>query len=212
MQLIVTDDGSPTLYLPEMDEHYHSVRGAVREAQHVYVEAGLNQCPKSSVRVLEMGFGTGLNALLTAEEAARRKIQVLYTGLERYPLRPEIIEKLHYPGDLFREMHDAPWGRPIPLSPYFTLYKINIDFGEYPFSEPCDVVYYDAFAPDKQPEVWRPELFDALFRAMLPAGILTTYCAKGSIRRMMQRSGFTVERIPGPPAGKREALRARKAC
>ena len=208
----ITADGSPTLFLPEMNEHYHSINGAVQESQHVYLEAGFNQCFKNPIQVLELGFGTGLNVLLTAMEAERRRVQVIYTTLEKYPLPSKIVEELHYfveKEKWFQEIHAMEWEKVLALTSFFTLQKIRTDFRDYPYSEKYDVVYYDAFAPDKQPEVWSQELFDMLFNAMHPAGILTTYCAKGHIRRMMQRSGFSVERIPGPP-GKREMLRARK--
>jgi tRNA U34 5-methylaminomethyl-2-thiouridine-forming methyltransferase MnmC len=209
---IITADGSPTLYVPEMDEHYHSVNGAIREARHVYMDAGLNQCPKTTIRVLEMGFGTGLNAFLTAEEAERRNIQVMYTTLENNPLSDNIVDKLHYaPGKeaLFRKIHRVAWGTFVSVTAHFTLQKIRTDFREFTYSGNYDLIYYDAFAPDKQPEVWSQALFDAIYNATNPAGILTTYCAKGLIRRRMQQAGFSVERLPGPP-GKREMLRARK--
>jgi tRNA U34 5-methylaminomethyl-2-thiouridine-forming methyltransferase MnmC len=212
MQLAITADGSPTIYLPEIDEHYHSVNGAIQESKHVYIEAGLNQCPKNRIQVLELGFGTGLNAALTALEAQKREIHVSYSGLEKNPLPGEIIKQLHYScihNTLFQEIHAAEWGKTTPLTPFFTLQKIRADFRDFPFPEAYDVVYYDAFAPDKQPEVWSQALFDALFESMRPSAILTTYCAKGHIRRMMQQAGFSIERIPGPP-GKREMLRGRK--
>ncbi|GHT87828.1 hypothetical protein FACS189474_1670 [Bacteroidia bacterium] len=210
--LTLTADGSHTLFLPEMGEHYHSVNGAVQESKHVYIDAGLNQCTKNTIHVLEMGFGTGLNALLTALEAEKRKIQVVYTALEKYPLPAEITEALNYSEintRLFRQIHTVEWEKLTPVTPFFSLQKINTDFKAYTYPGGQDVVYYDAFAPDKQADVWSQAIFDALYAAMNPDGILTTYCAKGIIRRMMQQSGFTVERIPGPP-GKREMLRARK--
>jgi tRNA U34 5-methylaminomethyl-2-thiouridine-forming methyltransferase MnmC len=212
VEQITTADGSPTLYLPEINEHYHSVNGAVQESRHVYMDAGFNQCCKNPIQVLELGMGTGLNVLLTAMEAERRGIQVVYTALEKQPLPNEIVEKLHYfaeKSEWFEEIHRVEWGRAFALTPFFTLQKICTDFRDFSYSGKYDVVYYDAFAPDKQPEVWSQELFDRLFDAMFPAGILTTYCAKGNVRRMRLQSGFSVERIPGPP-GKREMLRARK--
>ena len=208
----ITADGSPTLFLPEINEHYHSVNGAVQESQHVYITAGFNQCTQNPIHVLELGLGTGLNVLLTAMEAERRGVQVIYTALEKYPLSNEIAGNLHYfaeKSEWFQQIHAMEWEKPLALASFFTLHKIRTDFRDFSYSGKYDVVYYDAFAPDKQPEVWSQELLDALFKAMHPAGILTTYCAKGHIRRMMQRSGFSVERIPGPP-GKREMLRARK--
>ncbi|GHU71458.1 hypothetical protein FACS189413_13190 [Bacteroidia bacterium] len=210
MEIQFTADGSHTLFLPEMNEHYHSVNGAVQESRHVYIEAGFNRCPKSLIHVLEMGFGTGLNALLTALEAEKRRISTLYTALEKYPLPAETTHQLNYDElapEIFRKIHATEWETPIPITPFFTLRKIQTDFSAYTYPGCYDVVYYDAFAPDKQTEVWSQSLFDTIYNAMQTSGILTTYCAKGHIRRMMQRAGFAVERIPGPP-GKREMLRA----
>ena len=207
-----TADGSHTLFLPEMDEHYHSVNGAVQESNHVYIDAGFNQCRKEVVHVLELGFGTGLNTLLTALQAEQRGISVFYTGLEKFPLPQTITEQLNYSEankTLYQTLLRTDWETSVQVNPYFNLHKIQIDFRDFDFSGRYDVVYYDAFAPDKQPEVWSQELFDTIYNSMNPEGILTTYCAKGNIRRMMQQAGFTVERIPGPP-GKREMLRARK--
>lgn len=218
IRIETTADGSHTLFVPEMNEHYHSINGAIQESQHVYIKAGFNQCRKPEIHVLEMGFGTGLNALLTALDAERRKIKVFYTGLEKFPLSQEIINHLNYSeisviaglirNPLFQTIHQAGWGKSEFIHPYFNLEKIQTDFRDFDFPDKYDVVYYDAFAPDKQPEVWSQELFDKIFSAMNPDGILTTYCAKGSIRRMMQQAGFSVERIPGP-VGKREILRGK---
>ncbi len=211
-QLQITADGSHTLFLPEMDEHYHSVNGAVQESQHVYINAAFNRCFKNIIHILEMGFGTGLNTLLTALEAEKRKIKVIYTTLEKYSLPSEIIQTLNYAdinGDLFHQIHISEWGKLTEITPQFTLNKIQIDFNDFDYPGHYDVVYYDAFAPDKQAEVWSQELFNKLYSSMNWGGILTTYCAKGHVRRMMQQAGFQVERIPGPP-GKREMLRAIK--
>jgi len=221
--LKTTSDGSFTLYVPDLDEHYHSMNGAVQESKHVYITAGLSQYIRSSyinkndekefqteIKVLEFGFGTGLNTYLTALEAEKQKIIIGYVALEKFPLSQEITSQLNYsPANplLFQEIHQSDWGIPVSISPYFILHKLAIDFVKFDFPGSYDVVYYDAFAPDKQPEVWSLELFKKLFSSMNPGGILTTYCAKGKIRRMMQEAGFTVERIPGA-SGKREMLRA----
>jgi len=212
-----TADGSLTLYVPNLDEHYHSMNGAVQESQHVYLDAGLlhyiqnnGNIPPTGIQMLEFGFGTGLNAFLTALEAEKQKVKIHYTALEKYPLSPEITTQLNYSTanqSLFQNIHQSGWGSPISITPYFTLQKLAIDFALFDYPSCYDVVYYDAFAPDKQPEAWSQELFDKLFSSMNPKGVLTTYCAKGSIRRMMQQAGFFVERIPGA-AGKREMLRA----
>jgi tRNA U34 5-methylaminomethyl-2-thiouridine-forming methyltransferase MnmC len=213
VRLETTADGSPTLYVPDLDEHYHSMNGAIQESQHVYLASGLlhfiHKKQQPEINVLEFGFGTGLNAFLTALEAEKQKIIIHYTALEKYPLSQEMINKLNYSSEdqrLFQLLHQSGWGNPVSISSYFTLQKVAIDFIDFDFSNQYDVVYYDAFAPDKQPEVWSQELFEKLFSSMNSGGILTTYCAKGSIRRMMQQAGFTVERIPGA-LGKREMLR-----
>ncbi|MDR0546200.1 MAG: tRNA (5-methylaminomethyl-2-thiouridine)(34)-methyltransferase MnmD [Dysgonamonadaceae bacterium] len=210
MEIQFTADGSHTLFLPEMNEHYHSVNGAVQESRHVYIEAGFKRCQKSSIHVLEIGFGTGLNALLTALEAGERQVPTLYTALEKYPLPLEIANQLNYTeldAEIFRQIHISEWETPVPITPFFTLQKIQTDFSAYTYPDCYDVVYYDAFAPDKQAGVWSQSLFDTIYKAMPSSGVMTTYCAKGHIRRMMQQAGFAVERIPGPP-GKREMLRA----
>ncbi len=212
MQTIITADGSHTLFVPELNEHYHSVNGAVQESRHVYIESGFNQCKKENISVLEIGFGTGLNALLTCLEAEKKNIFTTYTSLEKYPLSPEITTTLNYSSinqTLFQQIHAAPWSERTILSSFFSLQKIETDICAYSFPGDFDVVFYDAFAPDKQPEVWSQKIFDNIFTGLNTGGILTTYCAKGEIRRILERSGFFVERIPGPP-GKREMLRGQK--
>ncbi len=209
-----TADGSSTLYIPEMDEHYHSIKGAETESQHVFIDMGMKAHKlKETLHIFEVGFGTGLNAWLSLKESINSKQNVLYTGIERYPLSWEMIGELNYTNDpVFRNLHTAPWNKNIEVTPGFTLNKINTDLVSCNFPEAFhpDVIYFDAFAPEKQPEMWTPEIFDMLYRMMNPEGILTTYCAKGVVRRMLQHSGFMVERLPGPPNGKREILRARK--
>lgn len=212
----LTADGSHTLFVPEMDEHYHSVNGAVQESQHVFIEAGLHHLGRKTVTILEIGFGTGLNAFLTLLDSAATQSFVRYYSFELYPLRTEVVEALNY-GEIicadkketFRALHTAKWNQPVKITEHFTLNKIEGDSNREKLPEGIDLVYFDAFAPDKQPEMWNQEIFNKLFAAMNPGGILTTYCAKGVVRRMMKEAGYTVERIPGPP-GKREMLRATK--
>lgn len=210
--LETTADGSATLYVPTLDEHYHSVKGARTESVHIFIEMGLHrwcsQHPGQSVRIFEAGFGTGLNALLTLEEAEQNGTDIHYVSAELYPLAWEEVRPLRYTDNpLLQALHEAPWGKPVPITPHFTLHKMQADLSRMPFPV-CDVVFYDAFAPDKQPHLWSEELFAALRKSVSPGGILTTYCAKGEVRRRLQRAGFTVERLPGPPGGKREILRA----
>lgn len=209
-----TADGSATLFVPELDEHYHSVKGAQTESQHIFIDLGLNASVAARPRVLEIGFGTGLNALLTLEGAEESRKKVHYTGIELYPLPWAVVQQLGYSDSPFFEaIHSAPWEEESVVSPYFTLRKLQADFTkEIPaaFGLPFDLVYFDAFAPEKQPEMWSQELFNLLYVSMNSGGILTTYCAKGVVRRMLQAAGFIVERLPGPPDGKREVLRGRK--
>ncbi len=219
-----TEDGSYTLFVPELDEHYHSVKGAYTESVHIFIEMGLKASTVPCPRVLEIGFGTGLNAVLTLEEAIRSQRKIHYTGLELYPLPWDILEKLDFARMTgFRKLHEAPWEEEVKITPEFTLRKIQADanrvlLGKEEEGESSrlgrirrwDVVYFDAFAPEKQPEMWSQELFNRLYVLLEEGGILTTYCAKGVVRRMLQAAGFTVERLSGPPGGKREILRARK--
>lgn len=218
-----TEDGSATLFVPELNEHYHSVKGARTESQHIFIDMGLKASTAIQPHILEIGFGTGLNALLTLETAEQEKRPVHYTGIELYPLSWEEVDILNYSNNpLFKELHTASWNKDVNITPCFTLHKIKGDvnrvisdkqvavIGEPPANYSFDLVYFDAFAPEKQPELWSEELFRNIYSCMNYNGILTTYCAKGVIRRLLQAVGFTVERLPGPPGGKREILRAGK--
>ena len=215
-ELQQTADGSHTLFIPEMDEHYHSVNGAVQESRHVFIEAGLHHQAKKDITVFEIGFGTGLNAFLTLLDAEENNRTINYYSIELYPLEPELVQALNYgevicPGkrELFSALHAAPWNKPARITGHFILHKIQGDNNSCELPGGIDLVYFDAFAPDKQPEMWNQEIFNNLYAHMAEGGILTTYCAKGVVRRMMQEAGYSVERIPGPP-GKREMLRAMK--
>lgn len=238
MEIIRTDDGSCTLYRPDIDEHYHSVKGALTESIHVYVECALRHWhtlhpDAHSATLLEVGFGTGLNAALTAQAMTPHKatsdanipdptaltephmadtedLHLTYVSYELYPLPPETVEEMGYDLPWLQSIHRAPWDRPTEIHPHFTLHKVNADILRSTLPTDIDIVYFDAFAPEKQEEMWSPTLFAAIHAAMRPGGILTTYCAKGAIRRMLAATGFRVERIPGPPGGKREILRCSK--
>lgn len=219
-KIIVTEDGSHTLYLENLDEHYHSTHGAIQESQHVFIEAGLRQAisEKESVKVLEVGFGTGLNALLALSEAVSSKKKIQYISIEPYPLKEEIYKNLNYgrliamkgAGTYFQGMHQCNWNFPFYFTDYFILNKINTKLEEAQFQpEAFDVVFFDAFAPGKQPEVWSEKNFTKIFTAMKPGGILTTYSSQGQVKRTLIDVGFEIEKIPGPK-GKREMLRALK--
>ena len=212
-----TADGSPTLYREDIDEHYHSVKGALAESRHVYLEMGWRKAAETSrpVKVFEVGFGTGLNATITATAALKSKILTEYYAVELYPLPKEMTDLVtntlgeEY-RDTFERVNESPWGEPTHINLYFTLQKMEADLLSMDIPKGLDAVYFDAFAPEKQPEMWDEAIFRKIYMAMKPGGVLTTYCAKGSIRRMLQQTGFITERLPGPPGGKREILRATK--
>ena len=217
MKLEQTADGSYTLYVPELDEHYHSVKGALTESKHIFIDMGLKHAAATEPRILEIGLGTGLNCFLTLMEAEASRRKVHYTGIERFPLPLEVVRSLDYPSVIgqghtedYFAIHQAPWEEDVELSPWFTLHKTEGDFTRHQFEKGYDIIYIDAFAPEKQPEMWSQPLFDILYSILNEGGILTTYCAKGVVRRMLQAAGFKVERLPGPPGGKREILRATK--
>lgn len=217
MKLEQTADGSFTLYVPELDEHYHSVKGALTESQHIFIDMGLKHSQATNPYILEIGLGTGLNCFLTFLTSKEMGQAIHYTGIERFPLSEEVIDQLDYATligkgekEVYQAIHQAAWNKEVLLSPHFSLHKIEGDFTQYSFLGKYDLIYFDAFAPEKQPEMWEQPLFDMLYELLNPGGILTTYCAKGVVRRMLQAAGFTVERLAGPPGGKREILRATK--
>jgi tRNA U34 5-methylaminomethyl-2-thiouridine-forming methyltransferase MnmC len=214
--IIRTGDGSNTVSIPELNVTYHSKHGAIQESMHIFIEAGLyysiNQSTIQPINIFEMGFGTGLNAFLTAIEAGNKKTKVYYTAVENNPLGEEEIRKLNYTEtlknvELFQAIHQCGWNEDIELNKFFTLRKINDDFINYSTNQQFNIIYYDAFAPTAQSELWMEEIFKKLYFMLLPGGILVTYCSKGSVRRAMEAAGFKVEKIPGPP-GKREMVRA----
>ena len=215
-QHFITKDGSSTLYSEQFDEHYHSVHGALQESMHVFIESGLHALPaeKSRVSILEMGLGTGLNALLTYLHKGNREVR--YMALEAYPISAKMVDTLNYTEEtgqrdaahVFRKIHEMPWESWQNLGPDFDLFKHQTKLEAFSPKNRFDLVYFDAFAPNTQPELWTAEIFSKIYEILNPDAILVTYSAKGSVRRAMQSAGFTVEKIPGPP-GKREMLRAR---
>lgn len=214
LEIRVTGDGSRTLFNPATNEPYHSVHGAATESRHVFIEAGFRAFPGDHVRVLEIGLGTGLNLLITLEEARRSGRSVEYTAVEPHRLSAEVLKTIDHCGSMglehMRSFYDA------CMSSTSAQFKAPVTFactivGELGSATNgrFDVVYFDAFAPAIEPALWTEEMFRHMFRLMEPGGLLVTYCAKGEVRRTMQRCGFVVERLPGPP-GKREMLRARR--
>lgn len=215
VEAILCADGSSTLFVPEMDETYHSRHGAITESQYVYVGAGLAVVQKPVVRILEFGFGTGLNALLSLRHSRKEGLKIEYTSFEMYPLSAEILAQLNYDETLgmkeeWNALHLAAWGKAVEIDPGFFLTKFEGDFRHAPCTPgSVDVVYYDAFAPSKQPEVWTEDYLQTAFRALCNGGILVSYCAQGQFKRNLKTIGFEVETLPGPP-GKAEMVRAFK--
>ena len=216
-KIITTSDGSKTIYLEEWNEQYHSIHGAIKEAYHVFIDHGLSTLEQKSIAVLEIGFGTGLNALITYKEGEDRNLDIHYTGVEAYPVTMEEVRALNYIQlleaphlqEVFVELHTTPWNTPNTISKTFHLIKQKKQFAEIKEEAMFDLVYFDAFGARVQPELWTVPMFNRMFNALKPRGVLVTYSAKGSVRRAMEAVGFNVERLPGPP-GKREMLRARK--
>jgi len=216
-----TKDGSATLYVPALNEHYHSVNGALQESLHVFIRAGLDYklTQKEEVRLLEIGFGTGLNALLSLQQFRLHPVRVQYDTLEKYPLSADLIADMHFEKfilnpellDFLPFLHQAPWQDPVSILPNFELRKIQADLTTYDLPENYyDLIYFDAFAPEKQPELWTDAIFLKLYESLQAGGVLVSYCAKGSFKRSLKAAGFTVEALPGP-VGKREMTRAVKA-
>ena len=217
-EIISTADGSHTISIPEMNVLYHSRHGAIQESMHVFMEAGwrylVSQSPVQPVNIFEMGFGTGLNAFLTAMEAGKQQIRIHYTTVERYPVTAQEAGSLNYPQtleqeDLFRSLHQSSWNEDVRINDYFTLCKEDKDLFSFSASRLFNLIYYDAFAPAAQPDLWTTQIFQKLFNLLDRQGILVTYCSKGDVRRAMAAAGFTVTKLPGP-RGKREMLRAVK--
>ena len=210
-EIRITKDGSTTLYVPALGEHYNSHFGAVQESKHIFIESALSQINKETIDVLEFGLGTALNALQTYEYSLENEIRVNYCGIEKYPLIKAEYEKLNYSNsDILHKMHTIEWNKEIEISPFFFIRKLELDFNEVELEDnKYDVVYFDAFAPDVQPHLWTLDLFKKIYKSMKKGGVLTTYTVKGVVRRIMKEAGFEVEKIAGPP-GKREISRAWK--
>jgi tRNA U34 5-methylaminomethyl-2-thiouridine-forming methyltransferase MnmC len=215
---VLTLDGSHTFYLPDIQESYHSIHGAVQESKHVYINAALlTALPLfSEIRLLEIGFGTGLNALLTLLANNTQKT-IYYCGIEAFPMTEYELQQLNYPdvlqtdANLFQSLHKSPWNAEYEkITPAFYLKKLTTTLQAVSLPENYfNVVYFDAFAPAVQPELWEDVIFEKIYASMSAGGIMTTYSAKGNVRRTLQQTGFTVERLPAP-TGKREMLRAMK--
>lgn len=219
LQIITTSDGSHSLLNTDLNETYHSVHGALRESIYVFIKHGLDffieRSSSTSVRILEIGFGTGLNALLTLQRARETNASVHYTSLEAFPIQRDIWRALNYAEPLallddFNKLHEAEWMKEVLLTNNFTLLKLHTTLQQEPLQPSgYDVIYFDAFAPSKQPEMWELPMLTKVVEAMKPGGVFVTYCAKGQLKRDLKSLNLTVETLPGPP-GKKEMIRAVK--
>lgn len=218
-EIITTKDGSKTIYMPDIYEHYHSNHGALQEALHVFIKSGWDEIKLEECNVLEIGFGTGLNAIITLIAGENENKKINYTGLEAFPVSMEDIELLKYDEleeiapfkESYRKLHTVKWDKAEEINPQFTLTKLEQKMEDFiPQKEAFDLIYFDAFGPRAQPFMWTIEVLQKMYDALDINGIFVTYCAKGEVRRNLISLGLEVEKIPGPP-GKREMLRARKS-
>ncbi len=217
LTIIETSDGSHTIFSMEFGSNYHSEHGAVQESMHVFIKHGLHYvaAQKQEIKVLEMGFGTGLNAWLALIEAEKLGLRLDYTAIEAYPLLIDMVAKLNYPEQLpsengkqfFEQIHAAAWGDWVEVTPHFKLKKIHAKLEETAFCIGFDLIFYDAFDPAAQPVLWEAPMMQRMYEVLSPGGILVTYCAKGTFRRALKSVGFLMEELPGPP-GKRIMTRA----
>jgi tRNA U34 5-methylaminomethyl-2-thiouridine-forming methyltransferase MnmC len=226
MYIITTKDGSHSLFSEEYQEIYHSGNGAIQESTHVFIKSGFDyaaqnfllHAPDNKLKIFEVGFGTGLNGLLTIIAAQKQGVEIYYETIELYPVPLEVVKELNYTQLLesekyrppFHSMHLSAWGVEHSITPYF-LFKKSQDslLNFYPAERAFHVIYFDAFAPENQPEMWTAEVMRKLYQALLPKGILVSYCSKSAFRKTLAEVGFTVEKLPGPH-GKREMIRAHK--
>lgn len=215
LKIIKTSDNSNTIYSERFKEHYHSINGAIQESNLIFIDSALKQIKKNDISVFELGFGTGLNAFLTLIYSVKNKLNIYYESIELYPVPENIWSQLNYSENLknfndFFAIHNCKWNSIEKINQNFTLMKIQKALENYNENDrKFDIVYFDAFSPEIQPEMWKQGVFEKMFNLMNSNSILTTYSAKGQVRKNLQNAGFKVERIPGP-AGKREITRALK--
>ena len=218
-EIIVTSDGSKTIFLPEWNENYHSHHGALQEAKHVFLKNGLDDyIDQKEISILEIGFGTGLNAILTCQKATTSNLAIHYTALEAYPVSAAELKALDYESLLddevarsqYQLIHNVEWNQKNIISENFSINKIQNKLEDCSFDEnQFDIIYFDAFGPRVQGELWSLDIFKKLYASLKTNGLLVTYCAQGQVKRDLKSAGFVVECVPGPP-GKREMTKAFK--
>jgi len=216
-EILITADGSTTIRIPDWDENYHSSHGAIQEAKHVFIANGLDLFNnQAEISILEIGFGTGLNAFITFLET-QKKEKVNYVGVEAYPIAQEEVTQMNYPSELkansfttiFEKLHNCNWEQEVPIASHFKFTKRQQLFQDIEDKNQFNLIYFDAFGFPLQPELWSELIFKKMFDALLPNGVLVTYACRTSIKNAMIAAGFTIEKLPGAP-GKREMLRATK--
>ncbi len=218
---MTTSDGSNSLFVPELNEHYHSYHGAINESKRIFIELGLDYVSQNQdfIRILEVGMGTGLNVLMTLLRNEDLKKNIEYDAVEAFPLESDLTNALNYAEILnqpkaeeyFKTIHESEWNETIEINERFSLTKIEAEIEGVEFSaEQYDLVYFDAFAPEVQGELWTEEIFEKMYRLLKPNGVLVTYCVKGEVKRILTKVGFEVQKHKGPENGKREVLRAGK--
>jgi len=215
LEVIITKDGSNTINNKDLNESYHSKNGAINESKHIFIQHGLLSCNKNPLNILEIGFGTGLNALLTQVACDKRSIKNTYHSIDNNPIESNKYNALNFCRELkidntsFLKMHNGAWDKELKISENFTLLKINKNLQNFNNKINYDIIYFDAFSPEKQPELWKEDIFEILFNSLNKQGILITYCAKGKIKRRLKKVGFKIYSLPGP-TGKREITQAKK--
>lgn len=218
LELFTTADGSQSIRVPELNECYHSKFGAITESQHIFINAGLLPIAEkqSAINILEIGFGTGLNAFMTYIAAAEKSLHIYYTGIELFPLDIDIAINLNYPEALhrqalapvFKQLHEAHWDTKTTISDFFNFEKLHKSLISFlPEKQLYHLIYFDAFGPDIQPDLWSVNIFEKLAGSLKPEGCLVTYSTKGDVKRALKTNNFKIEKLPGPP-GKREIIRA----
>ena len=214
MKLIATKDASHTLFSEIYKEHYHSVYGALDESYHIFIKAGLRQIKKDNISIFEMGFGTGLNAFLSLLESEKQNLNIVYTTIEKHPVPASIYRQLNYAKEqekeLFLKLHQADWQSKQIITPFFSLIKTEGSILNYQHQNYYDLIYYDAFSPEIQPDLWSEDIFLRIYEKLNKGGILMTYTVKGTVKRALKSVGFKIEKLPGP-IGKREILKAYKS-
>lgn len=215
-EIFTTEDGSSSIYVKDLNENYHSKFGAINESMHIYINSGLKVITADPVSILEIGFGTGLNAILSYVEGAKSRRSIDYTTIEKYPLIKNEWSTLNFFDKelkeyrkTFEKMHELEWECKQDLNSYFSIVKKQLDLKEFATDQHFDLVYFDAFAPDVQPDLWTREIFSRLYSYLNPGGILLTYSVKGTVKRTLRSCGFETELLPGPK-GKREIMRAHR--